>query len=167
MKMANGGFNPAYNMQIAIDTASRFIVSAYVINKGNDINQLEPMFKRLIDRFKRIPEQWLVDQGYLDKSKISQVQKSGCKVYVNPKKNEKLNKNEYDELTEWRIRMETEEAKEIYKDRASNSEWANAGMRNRGLKQLLVRGIKNVQSMLNLHVLTHNVLRANKLGYAW
>ncbi len=166
--MANGGFNPAYNIQLAVDTASRFIVGSYVVNKGNDIGQLIPMFEKLIKNYNKTPEEYLVDQGYLDKGKIAQVQKSGCKVYVNPKPNEKVNTiSEEGELTEWRNRMETDEAKEIYKDRASNSEWANAGMRNRGLKQFLVRGIKNVQSVISIHVLTHNILRAIKLGYAW
>ena len=168
MKMANGGFNPAYNMQISIDTGSRFILGAYVVNKVNDTGQLVPMFEHIKKRYKKIPKEWLVDQGYLDRSKIAEVQKSCCKVYVNPKSNEKVNiKCEDDELTEWRNRMNTDEAKEIYKDRASNSEWANAGMRNRGLKQLLVRGLKNVQNVLNLHVLSHNILRACKFGYVW
>ncbi|MBA3238583.1 MAG: transposase, partial [Parachlamydiaceae bacterium] len=59
------------------------------------------------------------------------------------------------------------ESKKIYKDRASNSEWANAGLRNRGLKQLLVRGIEKVKSVFSLHVLTHNILRSLHLNNAW
>ena len=63
--------------------------------------------------------------------------------------------------------MGMDEAMEVYKDRAATSEWVNAGMRNRGLKHLLVRGINCVNSVLNLHVLTHNILRAVKLGYSF
>lgn len=176
MKMGHGGFSPAYNMQIAIDTKSRFIVGIDVVNKNNDYGQLLVMFDQLKDRYNAVPERWLVDQGYLDHQDIIKVQRSGCNVYVNPKTKRKddmkenvyeIHEKEHEELAKWRVRMGMDEAKEIYKDRASNSEWANAGMRNRGLRQLLVRGLKNVQSVLSLHSLTHNVLRAIKLNYAW
>jgi len=172
MKMGNGGFNPAYNMQLAVDTESRFIVGNIVVNKNNDFDQMLPMFNQVKDRFAKIVHEWLVDQGYLVHDYIRNIQKQGCKVFVNPSKVGKKNayephEGEDNELTEWRVRMGTDEAKEIYKDRASNSEWANAGMRNRGLKQLLVRGIDNVKAVLCLHTLTHNILRAIKLKFAW
>lgn len=176
MKMGHGGFSPAYNMQIAIDTKSRFIVGVDVINKNNDYGQLPVMFEKVKNMYDKVPEKWLVDQGYLEHQDIIKVQKAGCEVYVNPKTKRKddvkqcvneIHENEHEELAKWRIRMGMDEAKEIYKDRASNSEWANAGMRNRGLRQLSVRGLKNVKNVLNLHALTHNVLRAIKLNYAW
>jgi len=172
MKMGNGGFNPAYNMQLAVDTESRFIVGNIVVNKGNDFNQMPPMINQVEDRYAKIADEWLVDQGYLVHDHISNTQKRGYKVFVTPSKVGKKNAyephdGEDNELAEWRVRMGTDEAKEIYKDRASNSEWANAGMRNRGMKQLLVRGINNVKSVLSLHTLTHNILRAVKLEYVW
>jgi len=172
MKMGNGGFNPAYNMQLAVDTESRFIVGNIVVNKNNDFDQMPHMINQIEDRYGRIADEWLVDQGYLVHDHISNTQKRGCKVFVNPSKMGKKNayvphEGEDNELAEWRVRMGTDEAKEIYKDRASNSEWANAGMRNRGLKQLLVRGLKNAKSALSLHTLTHNLLRAVKMGYFW
>lgn len=172
MKMGYGGFNIAYNFQLAVDTTSRFIVGWEVLNKNNDYGQLPRMFTQVKNRFNTLIEQWLVDQGYLDSQNIISVQKQGCKVYVNPSKAGKIDpnttrKNEHSELGEWRVRMGTAEAKEIYKDRASNSEWANAGMRNRGLRQLLVRGMKAVKGVLCLQVMTHNIVRAVKLGYSW
>lgn len=176
MKMGHGGFGPAYNMQIAIDTKSRFIVGIDVVNKNNDYGQLSVMFDQVKNRYNTTPERWLVDQGYLEHKDIIKVQKSDCDVYVNPKTKRKdgteesayqIHEAEHEELAKWRVRMGMDEAKEIYKDRASNSEWANAGMRNRGLRQLLVRGLNNVKSVLCLHAITHNVLRAIKLDYAW
>jgi transposase len=172
MKMANGGFNPAYNMQLAVDTNTRYIVRGYAIGKGNDFGELAVMNKEIIKLYNKAPGQHLVDQGYLDHDSIIETQKNGTKVYVNPSKVGNKDpftrrENEPEMIGEWRERMGTEEAKEVYKDRASTSELANAGMRNRGLKQLLVRGIENVQSVLNLHVITHNILRAMRLRHAW
>lgn len=172
MKMSHGGFNPAYNVQLAVDTESRFIVGFDAINKNNDFGQLPKMFNQLKTKYKNQAKEWLVDQGYLESQDIIKVQKNGCKVYVNPSKVGKKDPNiarecEDAELGEWRVRMGTAEAKEIYKDRASNSEWVNAGMRNRGLRQLLVRGLKAVKGVLGLQVLAHNTVRAVKLGYGW
>lgn len=172
MKMANGGYNPAYNMQIAVDTESRFVMGWYATNRGNDYGELGKMFDEIEKKYARTPKEILVDQGYSTHDDIIKVQKQGCKVYVHP--NQKRSKNpyerkegEHEELAEWRVRMGLEESKEIYKDRAATSEWVNAGLRNRGLKQLLVRGCKKVGAVLGLQVLTHNILRAIKLGYSW
>lgn len=170
MKMNHGGFSPAYNFQLAVDTESKFIIGSYITNRGSDYGELLPMFNKIKDKHKKMPQQFLVDQGYLDHQDIIKVQKSGCKVYVNPKESASKNKpkpEEDNQLAEWRVRMGLDEAKEIYKDRAANSEWANACMRNRGLNRLLIRGMNCVTSVLNLHVLTHNVLRSLKLGYSF
>jgi transposase len=171
MKMGNGGFNPAYNVQLAVDTNSRFIVG-YDLIKNLDSGQLSKMFDKVKEKYKKTVEQWLVDKGYLEFIDLIKVQKNGCKVYVNPSSKGKkdpyaVNDNEDAELGEWRKRMGTAEAKEIYKDRASNSEWANAGMRNRGLGQLLVRGLKAAKGVIGLQVLAHNIITANRLNYSW
>lgn len=170
MKMNHGGFSPAYNFQLAVDTESRFIVGNYVTNRGSDYGELDPMFNKINKTYQKTPQEWLVDQGYLDHKDIIKTQNSGCKVYVNPKESEYKNTpqpGENSQLSEWRVRMGLDESKEIYKDRAATSEWANAGMRNRGLGRLLVRGMDCVSSVLNLHVLTHNILRALKMRYAF
>jgi transposase len=172
MKMGNGGYSPAYNIQLAIDTKSRFIVGMDTIKKQSDSGQLLKMFDQLKMRYKKLAEEWLVDKGYLEFNDLIKTQKSGCKVYVNPslkgKKDPNVARDKEDaELGEWRERMGTAEAKEIYKDRASNSEWANAGFRNRGLGQLLVRGLKAVKGVIGLQVLAHNMVRAIRLDYAW
>jgi len=36
MKMADGGFRPAYNWQFAVDTAQRVITGVDVVNRGSD-----------------------------------------------------------------------------------------------------------------------------------
>lgn len=172
MKMGNGGFNPAYNFQLAVDTKSRFIIGNYITNTNHDFDELIPMFNRVKNQYKIIPEEWLVDQGYLEHNDIIKLQKQGCKIFVNPRDKGKQGPfqprpEEDSELQEWRVRMSMEESKEIYKDRAATSEWANAGMRNRGLKNLLVRGIDSTTSVLGLHTLAHNILRAVNMGYAW
>ena len=56
--------------------------------------------------------------------------------------------------------MGTDEAKVIYKERASTAECVNAIARNRGLRQFLVRGLKKVRAVILLYALAHNLMRA-------
>jgi transposase len=58
----------------------------------------------------------------------------------------------------WRQRMGTAEAQEKYK-RRSKTEWPNATRRNRGLQQLLVRGLKKVKAVVLWYVLVQNLFR--------
>ena len=67
--------------------------------------------------------------------------------------------NDTPEVARWRARMETEEAKEIYKGRAATAECVNAHARRYGLTRLLVRGSQKVLSVLLLVAITHNLLR--------
>lgn len=62
------------------------------------------------------------------------------------------------ELAEWRQRMATPQAKEIYKEHASTAECVNADTRNHGLYQFRVRGLAKVKAVV-LYVLAHNFRR--------
>jgi len=64
MKMADGGFRPAYNVQIACDTVTRIVVGVDAVSSGSDRAQLPPMLDQLQERFQRLPNQLLADGGY-------------------------------------------------------------------------------------------------------
>ena len=64
----------------------------------------------------------------------------------------------------WRARMGTPEAQAIYKERAATAECVNAQARNRGLRQLLVRGLPKVRVIALWYALAHNLMRAVALG---
>jgi hypothetical protein len=75
------------------------------------------------------------------------------------------------EVAAWRVRMGTDEAKAIYKDRAAVVECVNAQARNRGLVRLLVRGLEKVKAVALWFAIAHNVvcgarLRAAKVALA-
>ena len=61
--------------------------------------------------------------------------------------------------------MATEEAKEIYKERASTAECVNAVARNRGLQQFRVRGQRKVKAVLLWYALAHNMMRGLALRF--
>jgi hypothetical protein len=65
----------------------------------------------------------------------------------------------------WRRRMGTDEAKQIYKQRAATAETVNADAKqHRGLDQLVVRGLEKVLGSATLFALTCNILRLVSLG---
>jgi len=64
MKMADGGYRPAYNVQYASDCASQMVVGVQVCTAGSDMAQLAPMVQQVQQRLGRAPEQWLVDGGF-------------------------------------------------------------------------------------------------------
>ena len=59
MKMADGGFRPAYNVQFATDCESQVVVGVEVTTQGSDMAQLAPMVEQVEQRLGRAPEQWL------------------------------------------------------------------------------------------------------------
>jgi transposase len=70
MKMPNGGFNPACNVQLATDTQSRAIVGVEVSHEGSDSAGLsEPMRQQVEQRTQRKIQQHLLDGGYLRRVK--------------------------------------------------------------------------------------------------
>ena len=166
MKMADGGFRPAYNIQYATDTDSQVIVGVDVSNQGSDQGQALGIEEQVEKRTGKQPESYLVDGGFVDLEDIKVMEQKGIEVYAPPKDNGGREVSYgtgitgSPEVTAWRERMRTEEAKTIYKERAATSECVNALMRTRyGLQQFTVRGLPKVLGVVLLMVLTHNLLR--------
>jgi transposase len=166
MKMADGGFRPGYNCQLATDVDSRIIIAARVSNSGGDMGQIEPTLAEIERRTGEKPERYLVDGGYAKQESIQELTDAGIEVYApppaNPKEQDptKRQRKVPPQIEAWRARMETDEAKEIYKQRAASIETVNGDLKaHRGLTQFAVRGLERVNSVLMLTVLTYNMLR--------
>jgi transposase len=174
MKMADGGFRPAYNVQLATDVGSQVVIGVEVSDAGSDMHQLVPMLEQLNRRYGDTPREVLVDGGYTSLGAIESTEARGCRVYAPPMQPRNMERNPYrplpedrDEVARWRRRMGTGSAQEKYKDRAATAECVNAQSRNRGLWQFGVRGRLKVRCVALLHALAHNVLRSVALKRAW
>ncbi|MCK9517037.1 MAG: IS1182 family transposase, partial [Ottowia sp.] len=73
MKMGDGGFRPAYNVQFASTCQDQVIVGVDVVNIGSDMAQLAPMARQVHARVGRHPDQWLVDGGFAAHEQIEAV----------------------------------------------------------------------------------------------
>jgi transposase len=169
MKMADGGYRPGYNVQLGTDTATQIITGVEVSNSGGDQGKMAPMVDQHEERYGETPDEMLVDGGFAKKDDITRVSPPEGKttVYAPVQKSKKDDLDPHaprasdsPEVAEWRRRMATDEAKEIYKERAATAECVNAIARNRGLQQFRVRGSPKVKAVILWYVLAHNLIRA-------
>lgn len=172
MKMADGGFRPAYNVQFSTTTDTQVIVGVEVINNGSDGGQLAPMNEQIYERYGKSPAESVVDGGFstLDDIETMTTSSHGSTVYAPVKDEEKKRKKGEDPyaprrkdsvaVAAWRERMGTAEAKEIYKERGATAECVNAIARNRNLWFIRVRGLVKARAIALWYVLAHNLRRA-------
>lgn len=166
MKMADGGFRPAYNVQFAVDTAARVIVGVAVVNVGSDKEQLPPMTTQVAQRCGRLPADWLMDGGFVSKKMVEFGTAKGLRMLAPVPKPKKEDRDPHVPLPRdssavaaWRERMGTPEAKETYKLRAATVELVNAQARGRhGLQQLRVRGRLKALGIALWVAITHDLL---------
>ncbi len=168
MKMADGGYRPAYNVQFAADTESQVIVGLDVIATGNDQGQLRPMVGQLRRRYGREPDALLADAGFQTIAEIDALSAAACgtTLYLPVRTPADPTRDPHQPLPDdspavaaWRIRMGTAEAREIYKQRAATAECVNAIARNRGLQRFAVRGPDKARAIALWFALAHNLMR--------
>ena len=172
MKMPDGGFRPACNVQIAADAASRAILAIAVSNQGTDQPHSQPLRKQVQTRTGKSAREHLMDGGFIKLDAITESETAGVKIYAPPKET-KHRKKRYDtrlnpytpvagdtpEVIAWRQRMATPEAKAIYRQRAATSETINADLRCfRGLVQLAVRGLDKILCVVLWSALAYNLM---------
>lgn len=166
MKMADGGYRPAYNIQLAADSAHQAIVGVDVTTSGSDQQQAPPMVQQVAARLDALPAQWLMDGGFAAHPAIEQVEAAGPQVLAPVRQPKDGARDRFvprptDSATiaTWRQRMGTDPAKDAYRIRAATIECVNAQARCRfGLQQLRVRGLRKVRCVAQWIALTHNLL---------
>jgi transposase len=172
MKMGDGGFRPAYNVQLATTTDGRAIVGVQVTNCGSDQGQLEPMVEEIAQRTGTRPAEYLVDGGFVKLESITAAAAQGVTVYAPVPEPRTPGSDRYapkaddpPAVAAWRQRMGTDEAKAIYKERAATAETTNADCRtHRGLDRFNVRGHAKVLCVALWTAVAYNALRWIAVG---
>jgi hypothetical protein len=173
MKMPDGGFRPAFNVQLATATDSQVITGVETTNAGGDLGQMPPMIDQHQQRYGEKPKEALIDGGFAKLDDIDQVEQGGTTVYapVRPPRGSTRDAftpraDDTPAVAQWRQRMATDEAKTIYRQRAATAECVNALARNRGLQRFVVRGLRKVKAVVLWFALAHNLMRAVALRAA-
>jgi hypothetical protein len=169
MKMPNGGYDPAVNVQLAADVESRAIVGVEVSAEGSDSGGLSaPLREQVEQRTGGKVEEHLLDGGYLRKEDLEAAHQQGVALFIPPhtaqdrqKRGKELEPQPGDSeaLRVWKQRMKSEEGKKIYQQRAATSETVNADLRTyRGLSRILVRGLAKARCVALWCALAYNVM---------
>lgn len=183
MKMGDGGFRPAFNVQLATTCDDQVIVGVAVSNAGSDMAQMAPMVEQVTARTGCTPEQWLVDGGFPAHEQIDAVHehtRGRTEVIApvpeprrkdgdgSPPPNKHQRKDgDSEPVAQWRERMAEEGNKAVYKQRAATAECVNALARNRGLQRMPVRGLGKARAVAILYALAHNLMRMVKIAPQW
>jgi hypothetical protein len=178
MKMPDGGFRPAVNVQPAVDTASRAVVGVDVTDQGSDNGLADAMRAQVERRTGGKVEEHLVDGGFAQAGQVERAAAAGVTIYMPPR--EPGNHGDHGQggggggkrtsgcdpvpgdgpaLAEWRARMGGEAGKAVYKERAATVETVNADLTtHRGLGPLHVRGLDKARCVVLWSALAYNLL---------
>ncbi len=219
MKMPNGGYNPALNLELASDVDSQVVVGVGVVTKGSDGGQAWPMLEQIKGRLEkareiaaakgeaaletveaavkevlgeasvevsraaeppieppieppkekpRALEAYLIDGSFATRDDITKIEQAKTTVYAptraprtttSGRSKADPRPDDSEEVATWRIRMGSEEARRVYRERAATAECVNAHARRFGLTQLVVRGVDKVLSVLLLVAIARNLSR--------
>jgi transposase len=168
MKMADGGFRPAYNCQISTAAGGQIAIAVDLDTTGSDRGLVRPMLDELQRCYGRRPNRHLVDGGFNKNDDTEWAASIGVDIY-GPPMNNKHKTDPYAPRSDdgagvaaWRKRMDSPQGKEIYKRRGLH-ECINAHFRQWRLCQFTVRGPRKVTTMLRWFALAHNILTGNRL----
>jgi transposase len=174
MKMADGGFRPAFNAQLAVDVQTQLIASVNLVNQGSDMRQMAPMHASVQQRYGVTPDHWLADGGFTKLQAIEELTERGTQPVLPPPRNrnpdiDPLAPKDSDSpaLANWRATMASDWGRALYVQRGASVECVNAQLRRRGLAQFNVRGIAKAKAVLLWHALAHNLMRMRALNLAF
>jgi transposase len=171
MKMADAGFRPAYNVQVASAAGEQIVVAVEVGNNGSDRGLMRPTLERLRALRGHFPRRHLVDGGYCSAEDIEWTHSEGIEVFCPPTQSKSgtdpylPRRGDGAGVLAWRARMGSEAGQAQYKTRTI-CECIHARWRNWDLRQFTVRGIDKVRAVVLLYALTNNILQGRHLAEA-
>jgi len=166
--MADGGFRPAYNMQVASVAGEQIVVAVDVSTSSSDRGLARPMLEEVNAIYGKLPKQHLIDGGFTKNDDIEWAHGANVAMHCPPI----INKHNTDPfaprdddgpgISAWRKRMDSEAGKATYRERSIH-ECINARFRQWSLVQLTVRGKAKAAIVLTWYALANNLLQGARL----
>jgi transposase len=174
MKMPDGGYRQAYNVETVTDVDSGLIVTVAVTNQGSDNGQLGPVLGQLHQEQQAWPQAVLADSGFVDQEDVRRLEEQQVQVLM-PPKNEKVEqragrdpyarkRRDSDAVAGWRARMGQGAAQQQYRRRAPVAEGVHAQQANRGWRRFRLRGLGKARVEAVWQAWAHNVVRLLAAG---
>jgi transposase len=167
MKMADGGYRPGYNIQMATAGSPmggpRTIVGVLVTNSGTDMGSVTPMLQQIEKRTGQLPKVLLADANHANHDCIRTCDALGVEALIPvPARSQTPgpHANRDAAIGAWRARMQTDNARCTFRARASLCELPNAHLKHHhGVAQVLLRGLGKVTCIALLAGLSANLLQ--------
>jgi hypothetical protein len=167
MKMADGGFRPAYNVQVVSAAGSQIVVMVDPVAVGSDRGLIRPALEEVCRRFDRVPERHLADGGYTAAKDIEWAHEHGIAIHVPPTRSKHgtdpfaPRRDDGPGVLAWRARMASEAGQIVYKAR-SECECIHARWRDWSLIRFTVRGLAKVRAVMLWYALANNILQGGR-----
>ena len=168
MKMADGGFRPAWNVQVVTVAGTSIVAGVRPSTMGSDRGLLRPGLEDIRKSFGRLPERHLADGGFAAADDIEWAHGEGVAVHCPPTQSKhggdpcQPKAGDGPGVLAWRSRMASEKGKAQYRLRAI-CECIHARWRNWNLIRLNVRGEIKVMAVMLWHALANNILQAQRM----
>lgn len=174
MRMANGGFSPAYNTQICTTLEGNFILGVQVSQQGNDAGLASPLLDQVAADHGERPQLAVMDTGYFHLDDLAEMAENNCIPYCaipwKGKSPEQPDKNRYTPrdydppaVVACRKRMQTPEANKLLARRQAVAELVFAVLDQCNLDRMRVRGQSKIRPVLLWFALVHNWIRERLL----
>lgn len=171
MKMADGGFRPAWNVQVVSTAGEQFVIDVNPLATGSDRGLLRPSLEAVRERLGQLPDRHLGDGGFTSAADIEWAHGEGIDIYCPPTQSKHgtdpylPRRDDGPGVLAWRGRMASPEGQAIYRER-SICECIHARWRNWNLIRLKVRGSAKVKAVMLWHALANNILQGHRLASA-
>ena len=169
MKMADGGFRPAYNVQVVSTAGTQIVVDVAPCTTGSDRGLMRQRLEAVRAQIGALPARHLADGGFTTAADIEWAHGEGVAVYCPPTQSKhgtdpyRPRRTDGEGVLAWRARMASEEGKAQYK-RRSICECIHARWRNWDLQQVTVRGVEKVTAAVLWFALANNILQGHRLA---
>jgi len=141
MKMADGGFRPAWNVQVISAVGEQIVIDVDPVATGSDRGLLRPSLEAVRERLGQLPDRHRGDGGFTSAADIEWAHGEGIDIYCPPTQSKHgtdpylPRRNDGPGVLAWRARMASPEGQAIYRQR-SICECIHARWRNWNLIRL-------------------------------
>jgi len=167
MKTA-GGYEQAYNCQVAVDAASQVIVAQAASNHHNDVGEMIPALDGIAAVLGNLPKQFSADSGYCSEANLADLERRGIDAYVatgrqrhgdaSPTSPTRFSQGPRAQAMRDKLRAGGYESP--YRLRKQTAEPVFGQIKEaRGFRRFLTRGLDKIRTEWSLLCTVHNLLK--------
>jgi transposase len=170
MKMADGSFAQAYNVQVAVDRRHQIIVATTVTAQAPDAPHLPGMVEALRENLGTPPHRLTADAGYFSAANVQVLADANVEALIPPDKLKHTQPlspaprgripNACSTKERMRRKLQTKAGRAVYRMHKGIAEPVLGQIKAaRGFQRFLLRGLHNVMGEWTLVALAHNICK--------